>query len=100
MAYYRTKYETIMTAPDGRKFLLLYTESRSFSGLIGCVRNRAADLLSAIARGEDAEFTREGKGRYPVVRFDNGWTATYSGRTQLEARTAGEYPWIFDGATV
>jgi hypothetical protein len=96
LAHYRTKYETTVTAPDGRRFLLLYTESRSFAALLRCLRQRGAELCDRLGLDDSARATRTGRGRFPALDFGNGWTAQYSGRTQLEARAAGEYPWIFD----
>lgn len=98
MAHFRTKYETTLTAPDGRKFLLFYVEGRSFSALLRCVRRRGEDLTRRLSIGEDARATREGSGRFPALNFGNGWRAEYSGRTQKESRDGGELPWIFGAA--
>lgn len=98
MAYCATKYETVLTAPDGRRFLLLYTGRRSFAGLLSCCRKRGADLVERIGLDDSARFNRAGAGRFPVLQFGNGWQAGFSGRTQLEARQAGELPWIFEPA--
>jgi len=95
VAHYRSKYETIVTAPDGRRFLLLYTGRRSLPGLLACVRQRGAELCDRMRVDDSARCTRGGRGRFPTLDFGNGWTAGYSGRTQLEARQTGELPWIF-----
>jgi hypothetical protein len=97
VAYHRTKYETVLMAPDGRRFLLLYTGRRSLPGLLACVRQRGAELCDRIGLDDSARCNRGGRGRFPVLDFGNGWQAGFSGRTQLEARQAGEYPWIFGG---
>jgi hypothetical protein len=95
MAYHRSKYETILTAPDGRRFLLLYTGRRSLRGLLDCCRQRGAELVERIGLDDSARCNRGGRGRFPALDFGNGWTAEFSGRTQLEARQSGELPWIF-----
>jgi len=95
MAHLRTKYETVLTAPDGRRFLLLYTGRRSLAGLLSCVQQRGAELCDRMRVPEDARCTRGGGGRFPVLDFGNGWTAGFTGRTQLESRQLGELPWIF-----
>jgi len=100
VAHYRTKYETILTAPDGSRFLLLYTGRRSLPGLLACLRQRGAELCDRIGLDDSARCTRSGKGLFPVLDFGNGWTAGFSGRTQLQARTEGELPWIFERAAV
>lgn len=98
MAYHRTKYETVLTAPDGARYLLLYTPARSFAALLVCVRSRGAELCERIGLDDSARATRAGRGRFPVFDFGNGWRAEYSGRTMKEARSAGALPWIFDDA--
>jgi hypothetical protein len=98
MAHYRTKYETILTAPDGARFLLLYVESRSARGLLDCLRRRGAELCQRIGLDDAATVNRAGAGRFPVFDFGNGWKAGYSGRTRLEAKQAGELPRIFEPA--
>lgn len=102
MAYFRSKYETVITAPDGRRFLLLYAGRRSMPGLLDCVRRRGGELVERIGADDSARCTSVGRGRFPVLDFGNGWTAGFSGRTQLEARQEGELPWIFSqhGTTV
>lgn len=98
MAYYRTKYETILTAPDGARYLLFYTPARSFAALLDCVRQRGAELCDRIGLDDSARATRYGRGRFPGLDFGNGWSAEYSGRTMIEAKQAGALPWIFDNA--
>ena len=98
MAHFRTKYETTLTAPDGRRFLLLYCERRSLAGLLSCCRSRGGELADRIGLDDSARCTRAGAGRFPVLDFGNGWKAGFSGRTQLEAKQAGELPWIFEPA--
>jgi len=98
MAHYRTKYETILTAPDGARFLLLYVESRSARGLLDCLRRRGAELCERIGLDDTATVNRAGAGRFPVFDFGNGWKASYSGRTRIESKQAGELPWIFEPA--
>ncbi len=96
MAHYRTKYETTVTAPDGRRFLLFYTERRSLAGLLSCVRKRGAELCDRLGVDDSARVTRSGRGAFPILEFGNGWSAGYSGRTQKQARHEGALPWIFD----
>lgn len=98
MAHYRTKYETIIVAPDGARYLLLYTPARSAAGLLRCLRQRGAELCDRIGADDSARVTRTGRGRFPGFDFGNGWSAEYSGRTMIEAKQAGALPWIFEPA--
>lgn len=98
MAHYRTKYETIIEAPDGRRFLLLYVEGRSFRSLLSCVRKRGEELCDRLRLDDSARVERGGRGDFPTLEFGNGWRAGYSGRTQKQARHEGALPWIFDVA--
>lgn len=94
----QTRYETIVTAPDGARYLLLYSARASLPGLLSCLRQRGAELCGRIGADDSARCSKIRGGRFPVMSLDNGWTAGYSGRTQLQARSEGELPWIFEPA--
>jgi hypothetical protein len=90
-----TRYETVLISPDDRRFLILYTARRSFPGLMAVLRQRGRELCDRLSLDDSARATRGGSGRFPTLSLGNGWTAGFSGRTQLECEQSGELPWIF-----
>lgn len=90
-----TRYEIAAAHRDGRHFLIGYTPRRSLPGLLAAMRNAGAAIIDALAIGEADMidlFTR------PSIHatVSNGWTVRFSGRTQREAETLGELPWVGD----
>ena len=96
--YRPTRYETVIAAPDGARYLLFYSARASLPGLLSCLRQRGAELCEIIGADDSATVSKIRGGRFPAMSFGNGWTAEYSGRTQLQARGEGELPWIFEPA--
>lgn len=86
-----TAYELAMTHPDGRSFLIRYTNRRTRSGLYNCCY-QAAVAIDKVA-GTDF-FT-------PAKRAADGgtigeWTIAFTGRTQRDAIINGELVFIED----
>lgn len=83
--YYATRYEVVMTK-GGESLLVGYTSKHSRSGPLAMVRQQA----EAFVKYTGAESVDAGKGKLTA----NGWTITFSGRTQRDAYCNGELPFI------
>ena len=87
-----TKYELAAKHPDGRKFLLAYSERKTLSCLYSSIRGNAAALVAA-GFPEDAKITASGC--KPYIRVEaGGWEFLYTGYTALDVKIRGELPSI------
>lgn len=88
---YATRYEVAATHPDGRRLLVVYTPRKSRRGILAFNPNTARALVAVC--GADS-FTK-GKGGAILI---GEWTVDFTGRTQREALTVGELPFVQDVA--
>lgn len=94
---YRTRYETVLIAPDGTRYLMAYTDQKSRRGLLDVIRDKTFldGILTTIGVSRDAfadqsvlaDKAADG-GEY------KGWQMRFSGRTQRECIISGENPWV------
>ena len=86
---YPTRYEVALEHA-GRSYLVGYTIRRSRVGLLSKMRERGADILRITEMPESATVAACDK----TLAFSNGSVIRFTGRTQREAITAGELPYV------
>ena len=87
---YATKYEVIAEHPEYRSILLGYTGRKSFQGLLVAARQHGEQLVDLLGLTTDHRADRQGS----TLLLGNGWSIRFSGRTQREAYTEGERPFV------
>jgi len=91
LANFATRYEAVLTLPDGRKWLVAYCGRKSRAGLLAAVRERGKAILARLpAEAADGDLLWKG-GRFV---FTGGTTIAWSGRTQRDAICNGELPYV------
>lgn len=86
-----TRYELAATHADGRKVLIAYSPRRNRQGLLAAARERG-ELLVKLAGTDSITFAKLAAGGATM----GAWSIKYTGRTQREAYTEGELPYIGD----
>ena len=90
-----TRYEIIAYhAATGRKLLVGYTPRLSRPGLIAAMRNVGDSLIEKlpILEADEMAFGTQPRPHATIP----GWWIGFSGRTQRDAKTLGELPFIAD----
>lgn len=92
-----TRYEITATHPDGRAFLVAYTPRLSRPGLLKAIEVRTADVIAklGVAAGDKLDVHL----RPRIHATVDQWRIGFTGRTQHEAKIAGELPFIAGRAT-
>ena len=92
-----TRYEITAIHPDGRAFLIAYTPRLTRPGLINAIWIRSADVVARLGVAADVRLDVHLRPRIHATM--DGWTIGFTGRTQHEAKMAGELPFIAGRAT-
>ena len=96
MAYHRTRYEIAATHPDGRRLLIAYTPRVSRHGLLAAMRHNAGAVIAVLGIGDADTITWGTQPRPHAITC--GWRVEFTGRTQRDARSEGELPFVCDAA--
>ena len=96
MAHYRTAYE--ITATNGeRTFLIAYTPRVSRIGLLKAMQKRSAQIIKKLGVGDKDEISFATQPRVHCTL--SGWTVGFTGRTECEAKQAGEHEYVGSSVT-
>jgi hypothetical protein len=87
---YGTRYEAVVIRGDGERRRLGYLGRHSRRGLSAALNTCARDVIAFLGVPETARVKAVGA----WLAIDGGATVEFSGRTQREAITAGELPYI------
>lgn len=87
-----TRYEITATAEGKQTFLIGYTPRLSRPGLLDAMRKHGDAIIAKLGIGDADEITWASKPRPHALT--SGWKIGFTGRTQNEARTLGEHPFI------
>jgi hypothetical protein len=94
-----TRYEVILTHqvgyPHGQRLLVGYTPRRSRPGLVEVMRQHG-DAIIAITGLQDSHITVYKPDTKTYNLGPDGWSVTFSGRTQIDAQDHGELQWVRD----
>ncbi len=89
-----TRYEIVLEAPDGRKWLVAYSARKTLSALRGCLCKRAEAALRIMQKTAPQMRRLHGaRFRWGFAYDIDGWSLYYSGRTQRDAQT-DQLPYI------
>ena len=96
-----TRYELILT--DGEtSYLVGYSVGRSRHSLLMCAQKSARQIIKATGLGDDAKLVWKSNGvhgaRAEMGTPEKAWSLRFSGRTQREAISGQEHPFIGDVA--
>ena len=89
-----TRYEITARHADGRELLVVYTSQKSRNGLLKAIRGNASVLFP-----EDALFYGLSAKPLPHVTCCN-WIIGFSGRTQRQAYSEGERPFVLESVNL
>jgi hypothetical protein len=92
-----TRYEITATHSDGRAFLVAYTPRLTRPGLLHAIQVRSEAIVAKLGAAVGDRFDVHLKPRIHATLA--GWTIGFTGRTQHEAKMAGELPFIAGRAT-
>lgn len=90
LRFHATRYEIELTTAAGAKWLVAYTPRRNFRGPLAAVQQRGSAILRVAGMPDDATVTRDGAS----LRFGDGSVIRFSGRTQRDAISNGELPYV------
>jgi hypothetical protein len=89
LSRYGTAYEVTATHQQHASILIGYTPRKSFAGLYDAFRQHGKHF-GDLTGSETAERDRM------MIVFDSGWIIRFSGRTERDAISNGERPFIRD----
>lgn len=87
-----TRHEITAVHADGRAFLVAYTPRLSRPGLFNVIQIRTPDIIAKLGVAAGDSFDMHLRPR--IHATIGGWTIGFTGRTQHEAKMAGELPFI------
>ena len=87
---YGTKYELVLSKGT-RKYLVVYSAGKSRATVMAGIRKFANRIMGVTGAHNVVWATKASQGAHM-----GSWSIAYSGRTQREAISAGELPWIGD----
>lgn len=90
-----TRYEITAEAEGRPTFLIGYTPRLSRLGLLDAMRKHGGAVIAKLGIGDADEITWHTQPRPHATTA--GWRIGFTGRTQAEARTLGEHPFIAEG---
>lgn len=94
MAYYRTAYEIAATVKgEESKVLIGYTSRKSRFGLLKVMQNHGEKIIARY-NITDAEQVTFRASPLPYAIFGERVSIGFTGRTQKDAKQAGELPYI------
>ena len=89
-----TRYEITARHADGRELLVVYTSQKSRNGLLKAIRGNAGVLFA-----EDEIYGPIFARPLPHMRCGD-WLIAFSGRTQRQAYSEGERPFVLETVPV
>lgn len=90
LSRYATKYEIVASHADGRHVFIGYSGQRSKHGLLRMLQHNGELNIARLGLTDESKVASLPNSRIQV----GDWIVAFSGRTQREAITAGEMPWL------